>query len=48
MGKIKPKKYASSKYSTDFYFFQIFRFIATFQLMIDRIIEINAKNLAKV
>jgi len=44
----KPKNSIFSKFSTDFYFFQFFRFIDAFQLIIDRIILTNAKNLAKV
>ena len=47
-GEKKPKKYPSSKYSTYFYFFQFFRFIDAFQLMIEQIIQTNAKNLANV
>jgi len=46
--KKKPKNSISSKFSTDFYFFQFFRFIDAFQLMIDQIILTYAKNLAKV
>ena len=46
--KKKPKNSISSKFSTDFYFFQFFRFIDAFQLMIDQIILTYVKNLDKV
>jgi hypothetical protein len=52
MSKLAPRRQAEysicSKFSTDFYFFQFFRFINAFQLMIGQIIQTNAKNLAKV